>query len=148
MRRTFTDQDLQPLEAMELSWRFAPSHSVMPDSVRSSLRALRPEAAARLHQQAAEWCGHRADAARTFSAADDRESVRQELRSLDVDPEEGVLVSWDSANALLMTWGTFCDWWDDFCYPSSDDVTIRSLAGSWVLCYDHEEQFRFRSASR
>ena len=30
----------------------------------------------------------------------------------------------DQARALALPWIVFCDHWDDFCYPSSDDINL------------------------
>jgi hypothetical protein len=141
----FTEADFRPLEAAPLAWRWtSPSHTVFPAEVCSSIRALGPQAAARVDDEAARLVGAQEDSETVFAAAGDAESVRGYLRDLGLDPSEDVLVSWDRANALLMPWRVFYDWWDAFCYPSSDDVTIVPVASSWVLCYDHEERFRFR----
>jgi len=34
-------------------------------------------------------------------------------------------------------------YWDDFCYPGSDDVAISPEDDSWLLFYFHEEMFEF-----
>ena len=54
-----------------------------------------------------------------------------------------VVVSWTDELAVLVTWEVFCKYWDDFCYPGSDDVALFPLAGDWVLLYDHAECFIF-----
>jgi len=45
--------------------------------------------------------------------------------------------------AIETTWSIFTEYWDAFCYPSSDDVTVVPVTGSWRLVYYHYEQFEF-----
>lgn len=52
-----------------------------------------------------------------------------------------VVVSWDAAHAILTDSELFISHWDDFCYPSSDDVSVMPLDGSWVLHFWHWQQF-------
>jgi hypothetical protein len=37
--------------------------------------------------------------------------------------------------------------WDDFCFPSSDDVTVYPADERWLLEYAHREEFVFRRAA-
>ena len=39
--------------------------------------------------------------------------------------EEDICISWDRKTCIY-TKEVFIKYWDDFCYPISDDVTIRS----------------------
>ena len=50
--------------------------------------------------------------------------------------------------AICVSWGVFCQYWDDFCYPASDDVTIWPLSEEWFLIYDHSEKFFFVRCGR
>jgi hypothetical protein len=54
-------------------------------------------------------------------------------------PEEPVIVSWDRQLAVFTTWGVFCHYWDDFCFPISHDVLIWPVSEHWALFYHHEE---------
>ena len=46
--------------------------------------------------------------------------------------------------AICVSWGVFCEYWDDFCYPASDDVAIWSLSQEWFLIYDHSGEVFLR----
>jgi hypothetical protein len=59
------------------------------------------------------------------------------------DRETAVLLSWTPNWAVETSWGIFTDYWSEFCYPSSDDVQVRSVAHGWVLHYHHHEMFEF-----
>jgi len=50
--------------------------------------------------------------------------------------------------AICVSWGVFCEYWDDFCYPASDDVAIWPLSQEWFLIYDHSEKFFFVRCGR
>jgi hypothetical protein len=52
-----------------------------------------------------------------------------------------IVVSWHQDNTVLTDTEIFVKYWDDFCYPSSDDVTIWSEDELWVLQYRHYELF-------
>ena len=54
-----------------------------------------------------------------------------------------VFISWDNHLAVLTTVDFLCRFWDDFCYPSSDDVLILPLTGDWIIHYWHEEVMWF-----
>jgi len=53
------------------------------------------------------------------------------------------MVSWSEDLAIQTSWDVFTEYWSDFCYPASDDVTIAPVAGDWRLKYHHYEQFEF-----
>ncbi|MCV2366480.1 hypothetical protein LNV23_23910, partial [Paucibacter sp. DJ1R-11] len=54
-----------------------------------------------------------------------------------------VILSWDPEVALKTSWAIFAKYWQEFCYPSSDDLVVFPSIGDWVLLYHHEEQFHF-----
>jgi len=44
---------------------------------------------------------------------------------------------------LAMDWATFVDHWDDFWYPSSDDVRVATTdEQGWIVEISHEEELR------
>jgi hypothetical protein len=59
------------------------------------------------------------------------------------DLNQTVVVSWCNNLAALVKWKVFCEYWDDFCYSSSDDVAIFPLSEEWMLFYSHSEYFVF-----
>jgi hypothetical protein len=71
--------------------------------------------------------------------------VAERLRGLAPTPGTPVLVSWHDEVAVLTDWELFVAHWDDFCYLSSDDVTVWPPSGEWILCYRHYEVFQLRS---
>lgn len=82
----------------------------------------------------------------SHSASDSRE-VRRWLRRVQPDSHVRVYVSWSKDLAVEMSWNIFTEYWDDLCYPSSDDVTVVPVSGTWQLVYHHYEQFDFITRS-
>ena len=63
---------------------------------------------------------------------------------LDQQPADApVVVSWQSDLGVRTTWYIFADYWDAFCYASSDDVIVWPEGKQWVLAYYHYELFEF-----
>jgi hypothetical protein len=70
------------------------------------------------------------------------------LGALPVPPDQVVIVSWDRETAVQTDWQFFCRFWDDFCYPSSDDVTVTTTGDDWLVCYEHFEVLTFYRRQR
>jgi len=107
------------------------------------MRAIRPERAAELQPWAAFLCHERRVLDVEIAAEGDAERVREQLEGLEVRSAEQIVVCWSAQTAVLTDWATFCAYWEELCYPSSDDVTVWPRDEAWVLCYDHWEMFRF-----
>ena len=148
--------DLTALDSFPLGWRWIdPSYTVLPASVVATIRPLTPAKAQEIWDITEPYW--RAlfpspvgtdpknvfEATAAVRAAGDVSSVREWLRALLPRRDLSVVVSWDNRCAILTTWSVFCTCWDNFCYPSSDDVTILPLSGKWLLCYHHEAWFIF-----
>ncbi|WP_039850188.1 hypothetical protein [Grimontia indica] len=56
-------------------------------------------------------------------------------------PKCDIIVSWQPDTAVLTNTDLFIQYWDDFCYGASDDVSVWPKDKSWVLHYWHEEVF-------
>ncbi|HWQ91126.1 MAG TPA: hypothetical protein VN673_05605 [Clostridia bacterium] len=65
------------------------------------------------------------------------------LRRVQPDLHARIYVSWTKQLAVETKWDIFTEYWDDFCYPSSDDVTVVPVVGEWQFIYQHYEQFDF-----
>lgn len=51
-----------------------------------------------------------------------------------------IIVSWQPDTAVKTTTDLFVKYWDEFCYPSSDDVSIWPENESWVVHFWHYEK--------
>ena len=156
----FSSAEALPLSQFGLLWRWNdPRHAVLPDGAIAQIHALSARAAAELARTAAtlgatfpegQW-PTRIPAPSDSQAATDR--VRAALQALPIAAAETIVVSWSVELAVFARWGIFAEYWDTFCYPSSDDVTVwptRLSAGgpeaqreAWVLQYRHYELIEF-----
>jgi hypothetical protein len=55
-------------------------------------------------------------------------------------PSGNIIVSWQPDTAVITTANLFVKYWDEFCYPSSDDVSIWSESEKWVVHFWHYEK--------
>src|SRR5262245_1265414 len=76
-------------------------------------------------------------------ASEDTGQVKRWLSTLGLCGEVAVLVCWSTEIAVLAPWSIFCNFWNDFCLPSSDDVQVIPCSEEWALFYHHEENFAF-----
>ena len=140
-----------PLEEFELAWRWTqPTHTVLPAEVLATIRPFSADRAATLGAGAGPLCRQRRSAEWQMSICADEDAadnVRHQLRALDVPSDASILVSWNNRTAVATVWQTFVSYWDDFCYPSSDDVPVWPQSGDWVLCYRHYGHFEFGRAA-
>ncbi len=81
------------------------------------------------------------------TAAVENEDAQRWLLSKVPLANSKVVVSWTNDLAVLVSWEVFCSYWNDFCYPASDDVAIFPLSEDWMLLYDHAEVFIFGKRS-
>lgn len=145
----FVTSDFIPLDRFSLGWRFAPDRvGDLAADVRGRIRPLTAARAAEFAHVARAQCEESAAFTATFRSDDSPRSVRDQLRALPPAASTPILISWDDRTMLVSDWETFVAHWDDFCYPASDDVTIRPLDASWTLCYRHYEIFQFHSRVR
>ena len=138
--------DLSSIDTFPLVWRWTQvSHAVLSDEEIASIEPLRVEKARELQK---------------LSRALEQNTALREVREINTDvlPEQdiltwlrhlpiiddAVLVSWDEETGIRVPWSLFVRRWDDFCYPSSDDVSIIPLSDQWLLQYWHYGQFSWK----
>jgi hypothetical protein len=78
-----------------------------------------------------------------INASGHQPRIQQWLIDRAPDLNQTVVVSWSNELAALVKWKLFCDYWDDFCYPVSDDVMIFPLSEEWMLSCLPDENFIF-----
>ena len=126
------------LQNFSLIWRWtAATHAVFPDEILESLEPIDQVSIKLLldkELQAPEpmYSYH-------FQSDDETESwlVKQ------LDKDEEVTLVWDSETGLKVKWETFCRYWDDFCYPASDDVGIFLEGQKLFMLWRHYEVFDY-----
>jgi hypothetical protein len=117
-----------PIESCGLLWRWTlPSHAEFPPQVMAVIRPFTPAEALKRHNEGM------ARVPSTYANADARVDcgdgtsegeVSDWLLSLSSEREAWTVLTWDQTTAVLLPWAVFAERWSDFCYPSSDDVTI------------------------
>jgi hypothetical protein len=105
------------------------------------LAPLRADDADRLYRRGEEVFRPLASSVRHVAA--EPEAARAWLRTLPFSLRGRVLVAWNRTLALSLPWHNFIAHWDDFCYPSSDDLFAFPEVGSGALAWNHEEIFEF-----
>jgi hypothetical protein len=144
------------LSEFRLAWRFNdPNYHVLPSEALADLRPLDASCAASINlsvtaASTVHQSGPSEPIARIDAAGSSDQAVKAasaELAALPIAGAQRVIVSWDQDHALETSWLTFRSYWNDFCYPSSDDVTIVPLEGGWTLRYHHWEQFSYVGAA-
>ncbi len=127
------------IEEFPLAWRWLQSsHGQLSQHTLDELRPLDPAAVLALTSKMAS-------ASQTvFSqlTADNADATRQWLQQLGISSQR-VTVVWAPNVALSLPWLTFCQYWDDFCYPSSDDANIFLACGRLALRWHHYEVFEY-----
>jgi hypothetical protein len=133
------EDDFTSLALFSLNWRWAdPKWNQLPDNILSQIRPLREDKAQALWSQPlllssnADWLDQFVET----DTSQDEQEVRHWLQQKSLIDNQQVVISWDKQTAGITTW-------NDFCYPSSDDVTIWPLSTDWVLRYYHSEVFSF-----
>jgi hypothetical protein len=126
------------IQEFPLAWRWTQAaHTILPADVLAAIRPLRQQEAAKIHERSSR----QRDGATVSSPAND--AAQNWLRSIQPDLSAPVIVCWSKDLAVETSWEIFTEYWDDFCYPSSDDISVIPVEGGWRLAYHHEEQFDF-----
>ena len=127
-----------------LAWLWTqPSHNVLPPEV---MTQVTPNSSVPLPtgmMTRGELNPSLFDEIQTASADVTRDEGIAWLRRLSVARSQRVTVGWDTSTAVRTTSGVFTRYWDDFCYPSSDDVEVFPGSGAWLLLYHHWELFEW-----
>lgn len=137
-----------------LAWRWTdPKYALLPESVLAQMQPVDSDEAARLFTHTPELAGADGPVPDSFTITTvSAEALSQEagccwLRERQPDLSVRIIISWQRDTALRTTWEVFTAHWDDFCYPSSDDVCVWPESGEWVLQYHHYDEFQFGERS-
>ncbi len=131
------------IQEFPLAWRWTQaSHAVLPTEVLAQIHPLSASEASQLRSR----CSRERASVASCSTADSA-GVSEWLRRVQPDLRARVYVAWSDELAVETSWEIFTEHWDDFCYPSSDDVTVAPVVGTWQLVYHHYEQFDFSRVS-
>jgi len=140
--------DYQPLDSFPLKWRWTDEQwTLLPPDVLAKIRPLTRARARELYETIYVYKGVKKGPFEIIDTIEVENKNDQEVRDWLMSNlskiEELVVASWSPDQALVTTAGIFCDHWDDFCYPSSDDLSLLPITQDWILFYSHEEVFFF-----
>lgn len=131
----------------KLAWRWTDSrYAVLPEEVLNALLPVDDVEALSLHKRALSFLGTDSlsldfTVSTTSNLAGDA-GINWLVKEQPLSETE-VVLSWGPTVALKTSWALFVGYWQEFCYPASDDLVVFPLAGNWVLLYHHEEEFHF-----
>ena len=149
MRIEIDNREIIPLEDFELNWRWEKTHNpIISDLEKAQIEPVSEIESKRLNKVIdyfeiddnlrenyieTDWL--------SASCENDEkiESFRNSLSTVLESWNENVIVTWDRTTTLKTTKELFLKYWDDFCYPSSDDVIIISEETNWIMFYNHIE---------
>jgi hypothetical protein len=146
-----SEGDFQPMGRFPLKWRWTdPKHHQLSQRILKTIKPLSISKAAEVWVKCRHFTHSDSLAAELFepiiqfnARSVDSQQVSAWLGNLGVARELQVLISWRRETAALAPFGVFCDLWDAFCYPSSDDVVICPCSQEWAVFYHHEEVLFF-----
>lgn len=148
--------DFQPLESFAYRWRWDSDRCAIVPAELKQIRPLSKSYAGKLWARSLQFVDEE-DTGNVFLPS---RKLFPHLNELDVSQKEAsevqrwldaqvgqgakpILISWQPDAAVLTQWPIFARYWDDFCYPGADDVSIWPLSERWLLHYWHEEVFYF-----
>jgi len=128
------------IEDFPLAWRWTnPKYAVFPENVLQELLPLSADSAGQLSALALHALQHQK---LEFEPSEDAAATQRWFESLAV-PSGRVSVVWDKHTALSVPWSLFCAYWNDFCYPFSDDVDIFLSDNRLLLRWRHDGLFEY-----
>ncbi|BDD12070.1 hypothetical protein FUAX_45020 (plasmid) [Fulvitalea axinellae] len=149
MKIEIKDEEVIPLSDFELNWRWDKIHnSRISIEELKEIQPLSHDTSKKLFKVASYFESEldlrndytSSDWIRASSESDDHtKEFRKKLSKLLKNWNEDLIVCWDKKTSLKTNKEIFLKYWDDFCYPSSDDLIILSVKTNWILIYNHIE---------
>jgi hypothetical protein len=153
MKIELNTEEIIPFDDFELSWRWDNIHNpdisleekglIKPLSVQESKRINKVidyfELESNLHNtfEPTDWIRASSE------TKDSIDKFSNDFQLLTHDYDESLFIAWNRSTCVYTKKEIFIKFWDDFCYPSSDDITIISELTNWVYFYNHIEVGRF-----
>ncbi len=145
--------DITSMEEFPLKWRWIdPNYCQMPKSDLNRIKPLTIESATIIGKKALSFSEDNSCSLSSqlfeniVSAETDQTNIVHWLQSkLKISK---IYISWNIDLAVITDVELFIRYWEHFCYPSSDDVSIWPFDESWVLSYCHYELFWYGSSIR
>ena len=145
------ENDFRSLDSFPIKWRWIDLRwNKLPDNALNKIQPLTETKARELFQHSKQFYDFETGLAESLfehieqiNASGKVEEIQRWLSACSSELNQTVIVSWNDRLAVLVEWKIFCEYWDDFCYPASDDAAIFPFSEEWTLLYSHEEHFIF-----
>lgn len=149
------DKDFRSLNDFPLKWRWTDERwNKLPENALNTIQPFTDEKARELLKYSLEFGDYKGLSASSFEnvsridASGDPAQIKYWLQNQFSDKNQDVIVSWNDHHAVSVRLDVFCKYWNDFCYPASDDLIVWGFEEDWVLMYLHDEEFIFGKKRR
>ena len=148
MKIEFDTKEIIPFENFKLNWRWDSVHSTISTEEKKQIKPFSEIESKRINKiidyfESETNLRKSFESSNWFSANSDTELAREKftdnIRRLTQNYNERLFVSWNRTTCVYTNKEIFIKYWGDFCYPSSDDITIISEFTNWVYFYNHIE---------
>lgn len=133
-----------------LAWRWTDKeHTVLPDHVLSQISPQAPERAQSLHRLSLQFLGPDSLNTQQFTieqlslGTQEPQFITNWLLEKHQQQETQVFLSWAQDLAVVTNWGILAKYWQDFYYPSSDDLVVWPEHSGWAVLFHHAEFIQF-----
>lgn len=132
-----------------LLWRWTrETHAKLPPDELESIRPLvEHEAAALCDQVVRELAQRKPEERLQVGDESDDTAVARWLDNVIPNGANELLLIWDRRTAASVPRALFVRRWDDFWYPSSDDLSVIGTDGRWHLEMRHDGLFEFSNSA-
>ncbi|MBN2384654.1 hypothetical protein JXQ70_17405 [bacterium] len=144
-----TTEDIVALTEFSLLWRWTQeTHAKFTDDELASIKPIRPGKAAAIYEQivAIALAPSRPEDRIVTNDDIDTPVVSKWLEDRIPRGDSDVLLLWNRQTAALVPRRLFIDRWDDFWYPSSDDLSVIGIVGGWRVEMYHHGMFDFSTS--
>jgi len=145
--------EIIPFEEFELNWRWDDVHNPnISLEDKGQIKPLSIVESKRINK-VIDYFESESNFCKTFESTDwfrvssetkkSIEKFSNDFHELTEGYNENLFISWNRSTCIYTTKEIFMKYWSDFCYPSSDNITIISELTNWVYFYNHIEVGQF-----
>lgn len=147
------EDDFESLENFPLKWRWTDKkYADLPEQIIAQVNPVEAEKANEIYSLQSNLVEKNICLDEIFAEDENSVNVQNKetsfvknwLRTKIGDVEDFIFLSYAEKLSIRTTKEIFCEYWNDFCYPASDDIVISTEKVDWLLIYHHEEIFIFR----
>ncbi len=137
---TISPKDKSNIDSFPLKWRWtSTSHALLSNEELNSIEPLSEQKATEFHNLLTLLFKKQSNLPYKEMSAESSTIVNWLTKYILVDIF--IFLSCNSSTAIRIPTSLFIQRFDDFCYPSSDDIFIYPESGKWILEYHHHDMF-------